>query len=105
MRYGVTTQRSLGDFLHDSIAVRDGIENGTLAGARVVTSGPSFQVEGGHPNATVWGSEPAAVREGARMPKTAEEAERMVDELAAAGATSSRSSFRTTRSSARPAPN
>ncbi|RLU86342.1 hypothetical protein CTZ27_25585 [Streptomyces griseocarneus] len=85
LRYGVTTQRSLGDFLHDSIAVRDGIENGVLAGARVVTSGPSFQVEGGHPNATVWGSEPAAVREGARMPKTAEEAERMVDELAAAG--------------------
>lgn len=85
LRYGVTTQRSLGDFLHDSLAVRDEIDRGTLIGARLVTSGPSFQVKGGHPNASVWGGDSDCLREAARVPRTPEEATRAVDELTAAG--------------------
>lgn len=50
LRYGVTTQRTPGDYLHDSVAVRDEIDAGRLSGARIVTSGASFQVRGGHPS-------------------------------------------------------
>ncbi|MEU6665962.1 amidohydrolase family protein [Streptomyces sp. NPDC046727] len=85
LRHGVTTQRSLGDFLTDTLAVRDDIEKGALPGARIVTSGPSFQVEGGHPNGTVWGNDPIALAEGARLPGTPADATRMVAELADAG--------------------
>lgn len=85
LRHGVTTQRSLGDFLHDSIRLREDVASGSVAGSRLVTSGPSFQVEGGHPNATVWGGDPTVVREAARMPRTRSEAEQMVGELAEVG--------------------
>ncbi|MFH8559457.1 amidohydrolase family protein [Streptomyces sp. NPDC017988] len=85
VRHGVTTQRSLGDFLTDSLTVRDAIEKGALPGARIVTSGPSFQVKGGHPNGTVWGNDPTARAEGARLPESPADARRMVAELADAG--------------------
>ncbi|WP_327145429.1 amidohydrolase family protein [Nocardia sp. NBC_01327] len=85
LRYGVTTARSLGDFLTDSLAIRDEIDKGDLVGPRIVTSGPSFQVEGGHPNGSVWFGDPLALNEAARVPKTVAEATRMVGELAAAG--------------------
>ena len=85
LRHGVTTQRSLGDFLHDSIAVRDEIANGNRVGARIVTAGASFQVAGGHPNASVWAGDRTTIREAARMPTTPDEAVRAVDELTAAG--------------------
>ncbi|MEU1287973.1 amidohydrolase family protein [Kitasatospora sp. NPDC005856] len=85
LRHGVTTQRSLGDFLHDSIAVRDAVEAGTLPGARLAVSGPSFQVEHGHPNGTVWGGDDACLREAARTPESAAEAAAAVEDLAAVG--------------------
>ncbi|MFB8003712.1 amidohydrolase family protein [Nocardia sp. NPDC056000] len=85
LRHGVTTERSLGDFLTDSLAVRDEIERGELIGPRLFTSGPSFQVEGGHPNGSVWFNDPVALREAARVPTTAEEARHAVHELADAG--------------------
>jgi enamidase len=85
LRYGVTTQRTLGDYLHDSVAVRDEIDAGTLRGARIVTSGASFQVRGGHPNSTVWANDETAMREAARFPTTPEEAVQAVKELAEAG--------------------
>ncbi|MGK8557292.1 amidohydrolase family protein [Nocardia gipuzkoensis] len=85
LRFGVTTQRSLGDFLHDALWLRDETARGALIGPRIFTSGPSFQVEGGHPNGTVWGGDRCAATEAARMPTTPEQATRSVDELAAAG--------------------
>lgn len=85
LRYGVTTQRSLGDFLHDSLAVREEIARGELPGARLLASGPSFQVEGGHPNGSVWANNPDALREAARVPTTPEEAKQAVEDLADAG--------------------
>lgn len=85
LKYGVTTQRSLGDFGADALTVRDAIASGVLVGARILTSGPSFQVKGGHPNGSVWFNDPDALREAARVPETADEARRDVEELAAAG--------------------
>lgn len=85
LRYGVTTQRSLGDFLTDSLALRDDIESGAVLGPRLVASGPSFQVEGGHPNGSVWFNDADALREAARVPKSPEEAKQDVDALAEAG--------------------
>lgn len=85
LRHGVTTQRSLGDFLADALRVREEIAAGVLRGPRILTSGPSFQVEGGHPNGSVWFNDPVALREAARVPKTLDEARRAVDDLAAAG--------------------
>jgi enamidase len=85
LKYGVTTVRSVGDYLDDSLAVRDAINRGELQGPRIVAGGPSFQLKGSHPNATVWGNDPTTLAEAARMPGSAEEATRMVDELAARG--------------------
>jgi enamidase len=85
LRYGVTTQRTLGDYTHDSIAVRDEIDAGRLRGARIVTSGASFQVRGGHPNSTVWANDENVMREAGRFPTTPEEAVQAVKELAEAG--------------------
>ncbi|MFG2674736.1 amidohydrolase family protein [Streptomyces sp. NPDC048445] len=85
LAYGVTTQRSLGDFLNDALEVREETAAGLLAGPRLLTSGPSFQVEGGHPNGTVWGGDPTTVAAAARMPRTPADAVTMVDKLAAAG--------------------
>ncbi|MEU2032655.1 amidohydrolase family protein [Nocardia amamiensis] len=83
--YGVTSVRSLGDFLDDSLSVREEITRGAVQGPRIVTSGPSFQMKGGHPNGTVWANDPTAAVEAARMPTTPDEATRMVDEVAAKG--------------------
>ncbi|MEV6362229.1 amidohydrolase family protein [Nocardia asteroides] len=85
LRNGVTTVRSLGDFLTDSLIVRDEVESGALTGPRIITSGPSFQVEGGHPNGSVWFNDPQALKEAARVPKTVAEARQAVDELADTG--------------------
>ncbi|WP_433678288.1 amidohydrolase family protein [Nocardia sp. CA-119907] len=83
--YGVTSVRSLGDFLDDSLAVRDEIARGALPGPRIVTSGPSFQIKGGHPNGTVWANDSTAAAQAARMPTTTDEATRMVDDIAGKG--------------------
>ncbi|MCP2297962.1 Imidazolonepropionase [Nocardia amikacinitolerans] len=83
--YGVTSVRSLGDFLDDSLQVRDEVARNAVPGPRIVTSGPSFQMKGGHPNGTVWANDSTAAAEAARMPTTADEATRMVDDLAAKG--------------------
>lgn len=85
LAYGVTTVRSVGDFLTDSLAVRDEIARGAMRGPRIIAGGPSFQVKGGHPNGTVWANDPTALAEAARTPATAAEAARMVDQLATKG--------------------
>ncbi|RWI57052.1 MAG: hypothetical protein EOR16_15765 [Mesorhizobium sp.] len=85
LRYGLTTVRSCGDFLHDVLALRDSVERGVVLGPRVVAAGPSFQVQDGHPNATVWGSDPETVLEAARMPESAVDAVWMVEDLARTG--------------------
>jgi enamidase len=85
---GVTTVKSAGDALDQSIAVRDRIARGELLGAELFVSGPMFTAEGGH------GTEysqylPANIRAAfeaqiARTPKTPDEARQFVRELRAA---------------------
>ncbi|MEV6362204.1 amidohydrolase family protein [Nocardia asteroides] len=85
LQYGVTTVRSLGDFLDDSLALREDTAQGRVLGPRIVASGPSFQIKGGHPNGTVWANDTTTLANAARMPGTPAEASQMVDELAAKG--------------------
>jgi imidazolonepropionase-like amidohydrolase/ABC-type multidrug transport system permease subunit len=85
---GVTTVKSAGDALDQSIALRDRIAHGELLGAELFVSGPMFTAEGGH------GTEyaqylPANIRASfeaqiARTPKTADDARQFVRELKAA---------------------
>ena len=84
---GVTTVKSVGDPLDQSIAVRDRIARGEKLGSEFFVSGPMFTAEGGH------GTEysqplPASLRAAfdaqiARTPKSAGEARRQVQELKA----------------------
>ncbi|MFM0249914.1 MULTISPECIES: amidohydrolase family protein [Paraburkholderia] len=85
IRYGVTTIRSCGDYMHDMLKLRQDTADGIVTGPRIVACGPSFQEAGGHPNATVWGNDPVTLREAARLPKSPEEAREMVRELAGHG--------------------
>ena len=85
---GVTTVKSVGDALDQSIEIRDRIAHGEILGAELFVSGPMFTAEGGH------GTEyaqflPANFRAAfqaqiARTPKSADEARRYVRELKAA---------------------
>jgi imidazolonepropionase-like amidohydrolase len=74
--------RNLGDEHRWIIEVRRQINDGTLEGPRVFASGPLFTAAGGHPIAT-FGVDPAS--DVVRVPATPDEAQRMVQELAAAG--------------------
>jgi imidazolonepropionase-like amidohydrolase/ABC-type multidrug transport system permease subunit len=86
---GVTTVKSVGDALGQSVEMRDRIAAGELLGADLFVSGPMFTAEGGH------GTEytqyiPASIRpllEGqiARTPKTPDQARQHVRDLKAAG--------------------
>jgi len=55
---GVTTIRSCGDWLQDSLSTRDQINDGSLRGPRLVCSGKQFQKRDAHPSRTIWGNDP-----------------------------------------------
>lgn len=78
LKYGVTTVRSCGDFAEDALWLRRQTEEHKLTGPRIVACGRSFQKRDGHPNATVWGSDPVTLQAAAAMPETADEARQMV---------------------------
>ena len=82
---GVTTIRSCGDFLHDTIATRDMINDGTLRGPRMICSGKSFQRRDAHPSGTVWGNDAETCEKAGAFPETPEEARQLVRELVDAG--------------------
>lgn len=85
LAYGITTTRSMGDFIHDILDLRKDTEQGKIRGPRIIASGPSFQQPDGHPGSTVWGNDPLTLREAARRPSTVGEARQMVAELATQG--------------------
>lgn len=85
LKYGVTTVRSLGDYLDDILQLRQAINDGTVSGPRLFVCGPSFQQPGGHPGATVWHADPQTLAQAARLPTSVAQANEMVDELAARG--------------------
>ena len=60
LRWGVIAVRSCGHFMEETLAFRDGVNNGTIERSpRVCLSGPMFQSRGGHPCYTVFMSDPA----------------------------------------------
>lgn len=86
---GVTAVRSTGDWLENSLALRAKVMANRFHGADLVTAGPLFTAEKGHPTQLV-DFFPAPMRaqgraQFIRVPKSADEARRMVRELKAAG--------------------
>ncbi len=86
---GVTTVRSVGDPLDIVLKVRSNVNNGERLGAELFTCGPLFTAPGGHGTEYFKGL-PPNIREQAeaqftRMPASAEEARRQVDELKHSG--------------------
>lgn len=82
---GVTTIRSCGDFLRDSLETRDRVEQGLLRGPRLVCSGKSFQRRDAHPSRTIWGNDPETCANAGAYPDTPQEARALVRELVDAG--------------------
>ena len=82
---GVTTIRSCGDWMQDSIATRDKIEQGVLRGPRLICSGKQFQRRDAHPSRTIWGNDPGTCANAGAFPDTPEEARELVHEISAAG--------------------
>lgn len=59
LRWGVVAVRTCGQFTEETLAFREGVENGTIERSpRVCMSGPMFQAPGGHPCYTVFMSDP-----------------------------------------------
>lgn len=86
---GITAVRSVGDFLHSSLKLRQRINSGEHLGAELFACGPLFTTEGGHPTELIK-SFPETMRataqnEFVRLPKSADEARKQVDELKTAG--------------------
>lgn len=86
---GVTAVRSTGDWLDSALALRKKIDQLQHTGADFATCGPIFTVEGGHPTELLKNF-PAAMQASGRaqflrLPKTPDEARRMVRELKQAG--------------------
>lgn len=79
LEHGVTAVRNLGDEHGWIMDLRRQVDDGTLEGPRVFASGPLFTTAGGHPIATL-GADPTS--DLVRVPATADEAQRMVRQLA-----------------------
>jgi imidazolonepropionase-like amidohydrolase/ABC-type multidrug transport system permease subunit len=82
---GVTTVRSVGDWLDGVLKVRSRVNSGEILGAELLTCGPLFTAPGGHrteyfkhlpPNIRA-----TAEKQFTRIPGSADEARRQVDEL------------------------
>lgn len=87
---GVTTVRSVGDGLDSVLKVRSAANDGAELGAELSTCGPLFTAPGGH-GTEYFKQLPPTARENAekqftRIPASAEEARRQVDDLKKQGA-------------------
>jgi len=86
---GITAVRSTGDWLNSSLKLRAEINSGEYLGAQLFACGPLFTAEGGHPMELLK-YVPASQRKTAeeqfvRLPKSADEARKQVDDLKTAG--------------------
>ncbi len=86
---GITAVRSTGDWLNQSLNLRAEIESGKYLGAQFFACGPLFTAEGGHPTELLKVLPESLRKEGEeqflRVPKSPEQARRMVDDLKHAG--------------------
>ena len=82
---GVTAVRSTGDWLHNSLELRQDINSANHLGAELFAYGPLFTAAGGHPEELLKGmpgsAKDSASKEFLREPKTVEEARQQVDAL------------------------
>lgn len=86
---GITAVRSTGDFLDNTLKLRETMQSGQYLGAELFTCGPIFTAEGGHPTELL-NRFPASLRSAAekqfvRLPKNTDEARQQVDSLKNAG--------------------
>ncbi len=86
---GVTAVRSVGDWLHASLKLREEVNSGSYLGAELFAFGPLFTAKGGHPEELVerfpGAMKNVAHAEFLREPKSAAEARQQVDALKKAG--------------------
>lgn len=86
---GVTTVKSVGDALDNSLKLRSSIRSGERLGASLVACGPMFTTEGGHGTEFFEGMPEAmktmALAQWVRLPKSPKEAHQQVRELKSAG--------------------
>lgn len=86
---GVTAVRSTGDWLDESLKLRSLIESGAYLGAQFFAFGPLFTAPGGHPTELLKylpeSQRKIAERQFVRLPKSADEARKQVDDLKRAG--------------------
>lgn len=86
---GVTTVKSVGDGLDDSLKLRNSIATGERLGATLFACGPMFTAEGGHGTDLFEGLpeniKTVALQQWVRTPTSADEARRRVRELKTAG--------------------
>ncbi len=86
---GVTAVRSTGDWLDSSLKLRSEVNGGEYEGAEFFTCGPLFTAPGGHPTELIKNFpkqlQKTAEAQFVRLPKSAEEARRQVDDLKKAG--------------------
>ena len=59
LNWGITSVRSAGDYTPDIITFRDAVKNNIHISPRIFSSGKMIQARGGHPIATVFGSNSA----------------------------------------------
>ncbi len=86
---GITTVRSTGDWLNQSLELRSEIASGKYLGAQLFACGPLFTAPGGHPTELLKVLPENVRKEGeeqfVRLPTSAEEARKQVDDLKKAG--------------------
>ncbi len=86
---GVTTVKSVGDPLDESLKLRTSINSGERLGASLFVCGPMFTAEGGHGTEFFEGMPEVmkimALQQTVRLPKSVNEARQQVRELKAAG--------------------
>lgn len=86
---GITAVRSTGDWLNQSLQLRGEINSGKHLGAQFFACGPLFTAQGGHPTELLKVLPESLRKEGEeqflRLPKSQDEARKMVDDLKNAG--------------------
>ncbi len=86
---GITAVRSTGDFLDNTLKLRELMRSGQYLGAELFSCGPLFPAAGGHPTELIESFPPSmrseAEKQFVRLPKTVGEARQQVDNLQSAG--------------------
>ena len=86
---GIVAVRSTGDWLDDSLKLRESMKTGEHLGAHLFTCGPLFTAPGGHPTEILKAMpkvmQASGEKQFLRLPKNSQEARQQVDELKTAG--------------------